>query len=111
MTRTELHNLQELQRILSKNAPDTDYWRDAETIHKAARSLHHLAEVECNGDLSKRQATRQANLGKQVTALLTERGAVKVQINGDPRGYAVKAVFPTGEYNTWGGRDDGFGIG
>jgi len=111
MRSDQLKNLQELQKVLSKNAPSLDYWKYAEEIQKAARSLHHLAEVACNGELTKRQETRQANLEAKVAKLLAECGAVKVIQNGDPRGYAVKAVFPTGDYNTWGGREDGFGIG
>lgn len=36
---------------------------------------------------------------------------VRVTIDGDPRGYTVKLLTPvTGKYNTWGGKEVGFGV-
>lgn len=34
-----------------------------------------------------------------------------VKFNGDPRGYVVKLGLPSGRYNTWGGKGEGYGIG
>jgi hypothetical protein len=113
MTREQVTNLQQLTNILGNNYREggPSVIRSASAIHKMARSLHRLAEIECNGETTPRQAKRTENLERDVAALLIACGATAVHQNGDQRGYAVNAVFPTGDYNTWGGKDDGFGIG
>ena len=41
-----------------------------------------------------------------------EEYGLKFEIDGDPRGFAIKLKTPkTGRYNTWGGRETGWGIG
>lgn len=34
----------------------------------------------------------------------------EVKFGGDPRGYTVKVMLPSGRYNTWGGAEDGWGV-
>jgi hypothetical protein len=113
MTREQVDNLTALTDVLRRNLPDDgpNVPRAALAIHKMARSLHKLAEARCNGDLTTRQEKRELNLERDVAALLLACGATVVHHHGDPRGYAVKAVFPSGDFNTWGGKEDGFGIG
>lgn len=31
-------------------------------------------------------------------------------LGGDPRGFTVKLLFPSGIYNTWGGKESGYGV-
>lgn len=71
---------------------------------KAARSLHSLAEAECNYTLSKWQETRKQNLQVRVREILETVGYTgQVRFNGDPRGAAVKIDLPTKRSNNWGG--------
>ena len=74
-----------------------------------ARRLDRYNEVECNYGVSEAQQKRIANLEKRVTALCGELG-ISCHFNGDPRGYAVKLHLPDGAYNTWGGKEEGWGI-
>jgi hypothetical protein len=32
------------------------------------------------------------------------------KVGGDPRGYCLKITLPDGNYNTWGGAEDGWGF-
>jgi len=33
---------------------------------------------------------------------------IKPKFNGDPRGACVKLILPSGRYNSWGGKEDGY---
>ena len=32
------------------------------------------------------------------------------KVGGDPRGYTLKMILPSGKYNTFGGKEDGWGV-
>lgn len=96
-------------------------WRDTGKIYvrhssatsaamllKLAARLAHYAETECNYGLTEGQKKRVAHLMERVRALLPPN--VTASFNGDPRGYAVKLHFVSGAYNTWGGKEEGWGI-
>lgn len=46
----------------------------------------------------------------QIQANNPDQPSITYIVNGDPRGYSLKFQFPSGRYNTWGGREDGMGI-
>lgn len=52
---------------------------------------------------------RQERLEKRIKAICEKIGC-RVETDGDPRGYTVKVFLPTGEYNTWGGAESGWGV-
>mgnify|MGYP001572816579 CR=1 FL=1 len=74
-------------------------------VIRAAHSLHSLAEVECNTGLSPRQEKRKEKLQALILELLPT-----AKFSGDPRGYCVKIGLKSGRYNTWGGKECGWGI-
>ena len=74
-----------------------------------ADRLQRYAETGCNYQLTPAQETRIANLEKRVKAICGGWG-VGVKFNGDPRGYVVRLMLPDESYNTWGGKDEGWGI-
>lgn len=74
-----------------------------------AKRLNRYNETECNYGLTPAQETRVMNLEKRVRAICHALG-ITVIFNGDPRGYAVKLHFASGAYNTWGGKEEGWGI-
>lgn len=82
--------------------------RAVELLRLADR-LQHYAEAACNYSLTPAQEKRVATLEARVLAICAELG-LRVTFNGDPRGYAVKLHLPSGHYNTWGGREEGWGI-
>jgi predicted RNA-binding protein Jag len=80
-----------------------------ERVWKLSRSYAKLQEARCNYELSSRQESREANMEKEITAICEEMG-FSVSFDGDPRGYTVKVKFPQENSNTWGGKQDGWGI-
>jgi hypothetical protein len=32
------------------------------------------------------------------------------RVDSDPRGYCLRVFFPSGVYNSWGGKEDGYGV-
>ena len=81
-----------------------------------ARVLHRLAERECNDDrtpdVQAADEKKDEKYSRRVRETLKPFG-VSVRFNGDPRGYPVKLFFTYHEriYNTWGGAEEGYGIG
>ena len=51
------------------------------------------------------------NLEDKVRSILARAGMALNHFNGDPRGYAVYIDLPNGSYNSFGGREHGYGIG
>ena len=74
-------------------------------LAEMSEKLHRLAEHECNRELTAREKANQHVLETKVKLCAKELGAEHVEINGDPRGAAVKLRFPK-EWNI-GGNDFG----
>lgn len=66
------------------------------------------AENLCNlGDYK----DRRDSIARSVRAVLTDAGIeTKFKVGGDPRGFCLKIVLPDGNYNTWGGAEEGWGF-
>lgn len=77
---------------------------DATSIWQLAARLQHLAEQECNRDLTDSEKRRVERGEKAVRELLLPYGGTP-QFDGDPRGCVVKVRFPGGQRNDFGGRD------
>ncbi len=54
-------------------------------------------------------ARREERVEKQIKRLAEECN-VKVDCGGDPRGFTVKLFLPDGSYNSWGGKESGYGV-
>ena len=81
----------------------------ATEITLLARVLERLAVQECNGpELTPRQCRAQERTINDLRESLSPHG-LQVRVGGDPRGYAVKILLPTGRYNTLGGAEEGWG--
>ena len=85
--------------------------QDAAELCRLATSLSHLNEIACNSGLTKRQERRKQNLQTRIKAVLESTGLVLTHFNNDPRGYVVYLDLPDGSYNSFGGRECGYGIG
>jgi|SRR5882724_140579 len=79
----------------------------AERICKLSRSHGRLQESACNYGLTPRQESRERNIESEITKLASELG-FGVEFSGDPRGYTVKLLLPSGDKNNWG--DTGYGV-
>ena len=99
----------------------------ARNLLRLATSHGRVAVAECNGpgewvhripypEAGKIYEKHQADCEKKTERLeatikkLCEVSGLSVQTGGDPRGYTVRVVFPDGSYNTWGGKEHGYGI-
>ena len=101
--------------------------RAAALLIRHATTHGNLAEAECNGPgdwvnsipyprageiINTHQALiekKRAQIEARMTAICAELG-ITPNFDGDPRGYTVKVHLPTGASNTWGGREEGYGV-
>lgn len=108
MTKSEKRQECERAAELMHKLPQATSEQVGELMTLAGR-LNRYNETSCNYGLTPAQEKRVANIEKRVTALCTSLG-ISAHFNGDPRGYAVKLALPDGSYNTWGGKEEGWGI-
>lgn len=82
-------------------------------ILAAATTLQRISELTCSVEMSERETARlerrEANAEERVHRLAATFGA-RADFNGDPRGYVVRLILPSGKYNTWGGAESGWGV-
>jgi hypothetical protein len=64
-----------------------------EELFRISRSLHRIAEQDCNVGLSDREQKRETRLMKRANAVAAELGAT-AYFQGDPRGAALYLIFP-----------------
>lgn len=101
---------------------------DARRILRHAATHARLAEESCNGhpcqssasmpvaEIGKlqdrwdkrieKQEARIENLIRDICTAYT----LPVTFGGDPRGFTVKLHFSSGRFNSWGGREEGYGV-
>ena len=68
-----------------------------------------IQETACNRSLTTEEARTEVRTEESIRGIAKELGC-GVQFGGDPRGYTVKLMFPDGHFNTWGGKESGFGV-
>lgn len=105
---------------------------DARAFLRMATTADRLAVAQCNGDWPADNGERQiktcpdCEIGWapssfragvcpdcRLTARIEARAEacnIKVLVNGDPRGFVVKLILPSGSYNSWGGPEHGWGV-
>ena len=93
------------------NRTPRDATQDAADLCRLANSLNRLNEIACNSGLTERQERRMQSLQTRIKTVLERAGLVLNHFNNDPRGYAVYLDLPDGSYNSFGGRECGYGIG
>jgi len=72
---------------------------------------HRLNEIACNSGLTERLEQRKQKLQERIKTVLEDAGLILNHFESDPRGYAVYIDLPDGSYNSFGGRENGYGIG
>lgn len=75
-----------------------------------AATLQRWAEEECNRVLTEDELKRDNAAQERMYRLAAEIGVQLLPVSGDPRGYVVKLLLPSGAYNSWGGEACGWGV-
>ncbi|WP_422451900.1 hypothetical protein [Endozoicomonas sp. ALC066] len=109
-------DLQDLFRVEGYQVTETD----CKNILRYSTLIDKHNEVECSVPEflnRKRHQELADDAVKKLTKVMAriheenpDRPTIKVEINGDPRGYPLKFFFPSERYNSFGGREAGFGI-
>src|SRR6266487_2526755 len=71
-------------------------------VLKDARTIHRLAEVACERELTENANKRNEHAEARIAGRLSAYGIVS-QFQGDPRGAVVKLRLPSGRANDFGG--------
>lgn len=91
---------------------------DGQRLIRLARASQRYNEILCSVEMSEDEARRQQGLDDARIRKADEicsRYCFTLLTGGDPRGYAFKVIFrpldlENSPYNTWGGREDGWGV-
>lgn len=78
-------------------------------LMKLAKMKERYNLLHCNVGLTPQQEANVEKVCIKVNDIATKLHTT-IHIGGDPRGYALKILLPSKEYNTWGGAEDGYGI-
>lgn len=98
-------------QVLARNFPDAVNVSDLEIkLHRLALKCEHNAKNLCNiaGYVDKRYELRKAYA--DICKAHNVEG-MRALIGGDPRGFCLKLLLPDETYNSWGGIEDGYGMG
>lgn len=101
---------EERERFVGVWARNGGRYTPARLVLKYAKTIDREATAECNGEAI--TPLRQARLNQALRAIESacKESGFSVRFGGDPRGYTTKIAFPDGSFNTWGGRDEGWGV-
>lgn len=82
--------------------------RLVDDLRRLGKAADKNAENLCN---ITDYADKRHNIQSRVSQALALHGvSVEFKVGGDPRGYCLKIMLPDGNYNTWGGKDEGWGL-
>jgi hypothetical protein len=76
---------------------------------RLAKTHLRWAETRCNREVNEAEERREERLEQRISELCADLG-IRVKFGGDPRGFTVKLFLPSGRYNSFGGKEDGFGV-
>lgn len=82
----------------------------AHRLMALARKAQKNAEDYCNLPNHQDQSNE---IREAVLKVIEEHGlksCLAPRVTGDPRGYCLKLHTPSGRYNTWGGKEEGYGV-
>lgn len=85
-------------------------------LNRLAKQYNRIQEKWCSVQMTERQKKSleksEARIEKEIKDIIYVcAGIVSVKFGGDPRGFCVKLMLLDERYNTWGGKEDGWGIG
>lgn len=96
-----------IDEVVAKQGNTGDGMKLALLILRRAATLQRLAVNDCNRGLTEAEKRNDALCEKRISEACQPWGIVP-NFNGDPRGAVVKLLLPSGKYNSFGGREDGY---
>lgn len=99
----------ERERFVDAWARNGGHYVQARDVLQGALAVAIAVMAECSGTLTARQKARRQRAEGFILAMCEALG-FSVRFGGDPRGYTTKITFPDGSWNTFGGREDGWGV-
>ena len=97
------------EKVLVRNYPHVDARKLQLDLYKLALACEHNATELCN---TTDHVDTRDELRTRLEAVAAKHNIdLKADVTGDPRGYCLKLHLPDESYNTWGGKESGFGIG
>ena len=112
MNKAQKEAMAENVRVLLRNFPEVkNVGKLQNDLYSLALKCERNAENLCNIPNWKDQ---RDDLRKRFKAICMNHridGQLSADVSGDPRGYCLKLHLPDGSYNTWGGKESGYGIG
>jgi hypothetical protein len=82
--------------------------RVAKELLRDAAVIQRHSITGCNRETTPQEDARCNQAAARIRKLLSNYPGVGVDFGGDPRGYVVKLILPSGRYNNMGG--EGWGI-
>lgn len=81
-------------------------------IMRHAATHGRLQEEKCGREWSAADERKEDLIERRILDLYYELfpEGKGILFGGDPRGFTVKIIFPSGVYNTWGGSESGYGV-
>jgi phage/plasmid primase-like uncharacterized protein len=97
------------EAVLARNFPGVDAKKLQNDLYKLALACEHNAVELCN---TANHVDTRDELRDRLKAIAEKHGIdLKGRVTGDPRGYCLKLHLPNEDHNTWGGKEEGYGIG
>lgn len=96
--------------VVARNFPDVkDAARLQDDLYTLGIKCRRNAEKLCNEE---NYEDRRELLRSKLQKIKKKHGVeFEATVTGDPRGYCLKVIMPQGDYNSWGGAEDGYGFG
>jgi len=88
---------------------------DIALLLRHASTCDRINEADCSEEMSARREkqirAQEATAERRIREICAQYPQiVKVEFQGDPRGFPVRLFFKSERSNTWGGKESGYGI-
>lgn len=96
-------------KVIARNFPTADAWKLQNDLYRLSIACHQNAVNLCN--IQNWQDQREILRAKLASIAKKHNIKIVADVTGDPRGWCLKVHMPDGSYNSWGGKEAGYGFG
>jgi hypothetical protein len=95
-------------KVLARNYPNADANKLQNDLYSLALACERNAVNLCN---VQDHVDQRSVLRERLKAICKKHGLdIVAEVTGDPRGFCLKLHLPDESYNSWGGKEAGYGI-